>query len=69
MEQRRPELYFSTLTGIVMMIFMLTALTNKELFHYDLNTSILYTLAYSACQTNGVGILWFFHILTGKGDQ
>lgn len=37
MEQRRPELYFSTLTGIVMMIFMLTALTNRELFHYDLN--------------------------------
>ncbi|MBQ6503872.1 MAG: hypothetical protein IJI57_08185 [Flexilinea sp.] len=37
MEERRPELYFSTLTGIVMMFFILTALTNKELFHYDLN--------------------------------
>ncbi len=37
MDERRPELYFTTLTGIVMMIFMLSSLTNRELFHYDLN--------------------------------
>ena len=37
MKERRPEIYFSTLTGIVIMILMLSTFTNKELFHYDIS--------------------------------
>ena len=38
MERRRPEIIFSTLTGIVMLIFMTASLTDRELFrfHYSL---------------------------------
>ena len=39
MEQRKPDIIFSTLTGIVMVIFMLASLTNQKLFSYDLELS------------------------------
>ena len=37
MERRRPEIIFSTLTGIVMLIFMTASLTDRELFRFHLN--------------------------------
>lgn len=37
MEERKAEIFFSTLTGIVVMIFILASLTNKELFRINLN--------------------------------
>ena len=36
MERRRPEIIFSTLTGIVMLIFMIASLTDRELFRFHL---------------------------------
>ena len=37
MENRNAGLFFSTLTGIVMMVFILASLTNQELFRINLN--------------------------------
>lgn len=34
MKERTPGIYFSTLTGIIMLIFMLASLTNRELFRF-----------------------------------
>ncbi len=39
MEQRKPEIIFSTMTGIVMIIFMLASLTDRELFSWDVELS------------------------------
>lgn len=37
MEKRRPEIIFSTLTGIVMLIFMLAFLTDRDFFQFEVN--------------------------------
>lgn len=37
MEKRTPGLYFSTLTGIIMMVFMLASITDRELFRFHFN--------------------------------
>ena len=37
MEQRKPELIFSTLTGIVMLMYMIASLTDRELFRFEFN--------------------------------
>lgn len=35
MKDRKPELYFSTLTGIIIMIFMIASITDRELFRFN----------------------------------
>ena len=37
MERRRPEIIFSTLTGIVMLIFMLASLTDRDFFQFEID--------------------------------
>ncbi len=37
MYKRSPEIIFSTLTGIVMLIFMLAALTDRDFFQFEVN--------------------------------
>ena len=37
MEQRRPEIIFSTLTGIIMMIFTIGAFTDQELLNVQIS--------------------------------
>ena len=37
MEKRRPEIIFSTLTGIAMLIFMLASLTDRDFFQFEID--------------------------------
>ncbi len=37
MERRSPEIIFSTLTGIVMLIFMLASLTDRDFFQFEID--------------------------------
>ena len=37
MVERKPEIIFSTLTGVIMLIFMLASLTEREIFQYQID--------------------------------
>ncbi len=74
MEKRKNEIMFSTLTGIVMLVFLLGALSDRVLTAFDLNLGgfslrlTLHSLELLIPLTAGSAVLGLYHMLrTGPG--
>lgn len=79
MEKRRPEIIFSTLTGVVMLIFMIGTLTDRSLFDLQiqpfgiplvLQVTSMQLLIPMAALIVGLGMYWALQMsLPVTGDQ